>query len=65
VNPANWKASDSDDTWTVPIGGGVGKVVRFGKLPVNLTAQVYYNAVKPEVMGDWSMRIQAQFLFPK
>jgi len=62
---ANWEATDSDDKWTVPIGGGVGKLVRMGKLPVNLTAQVYYNAVKPDLMGDWSMRIQAQFLFPK
>jgi hypothetical protein len=34
---ANWE-TDSDDTWTVPIGGG-GRPIRFGKLPVNLQAQ--------------------------
>jgi hypothetical protein len=35
---ANWE-TDSDDTWTVPIGGGGGRPIRFGKLPVNLQAQ--------------------------
>jgi hypothetical protein len=28
--PANWEA-DSDNRWTVPIGGGVGKVHRIGQ----------------------------------
>ena len=31
---ANWKA-DSGDRWTVPLGGGAGKIVHFGRLPVN------------------------------
>ena len=30
----NWKA-DSDQRWTVPLGGGIGKVFRLGPLPVN------------------------------
>ncbi|MHC4904008.1 MAG: neuromedin U, partial [Planctomycetota bacterium] len=34
---ANWMA-DSDDTWTVPLGGGVGRVFRIGKQPVNVSA---------------------------
>ena len=32
---ANWKAS-SGDVWTVPVGVGVGKVVKFGRLPVKI-----------------------------
>jgi hypothetical protein len=34
---ANWQASD-DNTWTVPLGIGIGQIVRFGKQPVNLQA---------------------------
>ena len=62
---ANWEAERDSQKWTIPIGGGVGKIVRFGKLPVNISAQVYYNAAKPDYLGDWSSRIQFQFLFPK
>ena len=62
---ANWKA-DSGDKWTIPFGGGVGKLLRLGKLPVNASIQAYYNAEKPDNLGpDWTLRFQMQFLFPK
>lgn len=65
VVTANWEANDSGDRWTVPLGGGAGKVFRIGKQPVNLNTQVYYNVEKPEWAGDWSWRLQFQLLFPK
>ena len=61
---ANWKA-DSDDTWTVPFGGGVGKIFRIGNQPINVSAATYYNAEKPDFGADWQARLQVQFLFPK
>ena len=61
---ANWNAT-SDERWIVPFGGGIGKVFKIGKLPVNFNAQVYYNAVKPDGFGDVQTRFQLQFLFPK
>ncbi|MCK4563757.1 MAG: neuromedin U [Verrucomicrobia bacterium] len=61
---ANWEAS-SGNRWTVPIGGGVGKVFTVGKQPVNLNAQVYYNLEAPQGIGDWGSRIQLQLMFPK
>jgi hypothetical protein len=61
---ANWKA-DSDDRWTVPFGGGVGKIFHFGKLPVNTQIQAFYNVVTPDEGADWQLRFQVQFLFPK
>jgi hypothetical protein len=61
---ANWEA-DSDDRWTVPLGGHVGKIVRLGKLPVNLQAGGYYNVVRPDNAAEWQLRIQIQFLFPR
>jgi hypothetical protein len=62
---ANWNA-DSDNRWTVPLGGGVGKIQRFGKLPLNLQLSAFYNVVTPDDFGaDWQLRFQVQFLFPK
>ena len=61
---ANWEAS-SDSQWTVPVGGGVGKIFMIGKQPVNVNLQAYYNVEKPDFVGDWGGRIQLQFMFPK
>lgn len=60
----NWKA-DSGQQWTVPLGGGVGKIFHFGKLPVNTQLGAYYNVVAPDDAANWQIRIQAQFMFPK
>ena len=64
VITANWEA-DSDNRWTVPFGGGVGKIFRIGKQPMNVSAAAYYNVAKPDFGADWQMRFQVQFLFPK
>ena len=61
---ADWEA-ESDDRWTVPIGAGVGKIVRLGKLPVNAQASAYYNVVRPDNAAEWQLRIQIQLLFPR
>ena len=62
---ADWEASH-DNMWTVPIGGGVGKIVRLGKLPLNMNLGAYYNVVTPKNFGaDWQLRFQVQFMFPK
>lgn len=64
INTANWEA-DSGDEWTIPLGGGVGKVFMLGEMPMNTQLQAYYNVVSPDGGADWSMRLQFQFLFPK
>jgi hypothetical protein len=61
---ANWKAS-SGNMWTVPIGGGGGRIMRLGAQPVNISAQFYGNAVHPTNGSPWGMRLQIAFLFPK
>jgi hypothetical protein len=60
----NWKAS-SGNIWTVPFGGGVGRVTKLGFQPVMLQAQFFGNAVYPHGGSPWSMRLQINFLFPK
>ena len=61
---ANWEA-DSDNTLTIPLGGGGGKIFRIGKQPVNASVQAFYNVEKPDNGPDWTLRLQLQFLFPK
>jgi hypothetical protein len=63
---ADFSAS-GDNHWTVPVGGGGGKLWRLGKvgLPVNTQLQAFYNAETPEFGPDWQLRAQLQFLFPR
>jgi hypothetical protein len=52
---ANWNAMGSDEAasgddsaggvWTVPFGGGMGRIMRLGPQPINGTIQFYGNAV--------------------
>ncbi len=63
IMTADWEADD--DAWTIPVGGGVGKVEKFGKQPVNFSVQAFYNAEKTKFGGDWSTRFQVQLLFPR
>ncbi|HKB36817.1 MAG TPA: hypothetical protein VKD72_10200 [Gemmataceae bacterium] len=59
----DWEAS-SGNKWTVPVGAGVGKLFKLGKLPINTSLQVYYHAVKPDFGPDWQLRFLVQFLLP-
>ena len=61
---ANWEAN-SGNKWTVPFGGGFGKIFRIGNQPMNAQVQAFYNVKKPEFGADWTLRFQLQFLFPK
>jgi len=60
----DWNAK-SGQQWTVPLGGGVGKIFHLGKLPVNTQVQAFYNVAKPDFGANWEIRAQAQFMFPK
>ena len=60
---ANW-STNSSNRFTIPVGG-VGKLVRFGKLPVDFKLQGFLNAQKPEGASEWALQFQIKFLFPK
>jgi hypothetical protein len=73
---ANWAAAHAGDIWTVPIGGGFGKLFRLGdvlpleghaiaKLPINTQLQAFGNVARPDAGAKWQLRFQFQFLFPK
>jgi len=61
---ANWKA-DSDDRWTVPFGGGFGRVFKIGKQPINASLKAYYNVEHPDNASNWNIAAQFTFMFPK
>jgi len=60
----NWDA-DSDEAWTIPIGGGIGKIFRFGEVPVDLRLSAYWNVEAPESAPDWFAEFQVKLMFPK
>lgn len=43
---ANWEATDGG-RWVVPLGGGIGRIMKMGAQPVNLNLQFYGNPVHP------------------
>jgi len=61
---ANWDA-DSSQRWTVPLGGGIGKLFKIGNQPINSRIEAYYNVKRPDGAPDWQASFQFQFLFPK
>ena len=61
---ANWEA-DSSNTWTIPLGGGVGKMFAIGNQKMNTKLEAYYNVEKPDGAPDGSLSWTLQFLFPR
>jgi hypothetical protein len=64
IATVNWDAA-SGQKWTIPVGGGVGKIFHFGKLPVNTQLSAYYNVERPDNAANWQIRFQVQLMFPK
>lgn len=69
-NKANGDAASGVDTttggtWTMPFGGGAGRIMRIGFQPVNISATFYGNTVHPPGASPWGMRLQIALLYPK
>ncbi len=62
---ANWKAEDVRNRWTLPVGGGVGKVLGRGeRQPINIRLQGFYFLEKPDRAPDWTLQLKFEILFP-
>jgi hypothetical protein len=64
IMTANWEVPNNA-RWTVPVGGGGGRVFPIGRQPVNLSTQFFYNALRPPGIGGFTWRVSLAFLFPK
>lgn len=63
IMTANWLAAPGQQ-WTVPIGGGFGRVFKLGDQPVSASIAGYYNVVNPAGAPDWQLRASLALLFP-
>ena len=61
---ANWE-SEKNNRWTVPLGGGVGRIFKLDKMAVAIDVGAYYNVEKPRFANDWYSQILVNFLLPK
>ncbi len=60
---ANWLAA-GNNAWTLPLGGQGGRIIKLGgKLPVNLSAGAYYNALRPQYGSTWQLRTEITLIF--
>jgi hypothetical protein len=49
----------------VPVGGGIGRIFKIGRQPINANLTAYYNVLTPDDIGaNWQLRAQWTFLFP-
>jgi hypothetical protein len=62
VITADWTAKP-DDKWTVPVGGGVGRIFKVGAQPLNARVQFWKDVKTPTFGQSWTMQAQIQFLF--
>ena len=61
---ANWNAP-SGQKWTVPIGGGVGRVFKIDDQAYNASIQGYYNVVRPDHAADLELADFARPAIPE
>jgi opacity protein-like surface antigen len=61
---ADWLAAPGQK-WTVPLGGGFGRVFKIGDQPVSAQVQGFYNAVRPDNTGAFTLRVELSLLFPE
>jgi hypothetical protein len=55
----------SGQQWTVPIGGGFGRIFKMGDQPVSANIAAYYNVVRPTGVPNLQLRAELSLLFPE
>lgn len=66
ITNEHWNTpAPSGSVWTVPFGGGVGRITKLGFQRVNINVQAYGNAVHVPGASPWTVRATFALLFPK
>jgi hypothetical protein len=64
IMTANWSAPSSQ-RWSIPVGGGVGKIFKIAGQPMNASLQAFDYVAHPSLAPRWAIRFQVQLLFPR
>ena len=64
VITADWE-QEGTDKWSIPVGGGVGRMVKFGKQPVDFSLTAYKYSKNPDFGPNWDIQLTVKFLFPQ
>src|SRR5215475_8496029 len=64
IMTANWLAA-AGERWTVPLGGGFGRIFKLGDQPVSASIAAYYNVGRPTGTATWQLRTFVSLLFPE
>ena len=54
-----------DHKWSVPIGGGIGKIFKVAGQAINAQLQGFEYVERVRIDPHWEIRCQVQFLFPR
>ena len=64
VASVNWEA-DSDNQVTLPVGLGVGKTLKIGKMPIKIILEAEYAVISPDDFGQkWNVVLQITPVIP-
>ena len=61
---ANWLAAPGQQ-WTVPVGGGFGRIFKIREQPVSANIAANYNVLRPNGAPTWQLRAELSLLFPE
>jgi hypothetical protein len=62
VTTANWEAAPQNQ-WTVPVGGGFGRIFKIGTQTINARVELMDNVVRPAGGATWQSQLQIQLLY--
>ena len=57
-----WNKPKSEMAY-VPLGGGIQRHLQLGALPINMSAQLFKNVIRPSKGTDWDLRFMLEFVF--
>ena len=63
----DWTQKESEDRLTLPIGIGVSKLVKFGRLPVKFALEFDYSIIRPDNIpgNEWTIKLNITPILPK
>ncbi len=65
IMTADW-TKKSGEQWTIPIGGGVGKLMKFESFPpLDFKLQAFTTVVRPTGAPEWSAMFSVKLILPK